>query len=76
MVLTRIRRLFEWNQRDAVARTVVDITGLSIEDAQKLTSHLPQPVKEGIPKREAEQLKAAVEAAGGICEIKPVDRTS
>jgi ribosomal protein L7/L12/predicted Ser/Thr protein kinase len=64
-----------WNQRDAVARTVGDITGLSIEDAQELTSHLPQPLKEGIPKCEAEQLKAAVEAAGGFCEIKPVDRT-
>ncbi len=53
-----------------VIKEVRAITALGLKDAKALVDELPKPVKEGIPKDEAEKIKAQLEAAGAQVEIK------
>ncbi len=53
-----------------VIKEVRAITGLGLKDAKALVDEVPKPVKEGIPKDEAEKIKAQLEAAGAQVEIK------
>jgi len=53
-----------------VIKEVRAITGLGLKDAKALVDELPKPVKEGIPKEEAEKIKAQLEEAGASVEIK------
>lgn len=53
-----------------VIKEVRAITGLGLKEAKALVEEAPKPVKEGIPKDEAEKLKAQLEGAGGQVEIK------
>ena len=53
-----------------VIKAVRAITGLGLKDAKALVDGAPAPVKEGVPKEEAEQLKSALEAAGASVELK------
>ena len=46
------------------------ITGLGLKDAKELVDGLPKPVKEGVPKDEAEKVKAQLEEAGAQVEVK------
>lgn len=46
------------------------VSGLGLADAKKLVESAPQPLKEGVSKEEAEELKAKLEAAGAKVEIK------
>jgi large subunit ribosomal protein L7/L12 len=46
------------------------VSGLGLADAKKLVESAPQPLKEGVSKEEAEELKAKMEAAGAKVEIK------
>jgi large subunit ribosomal protein L7/L12 len=46
------------------------VSGLGLADAKKLVESAPQPLKEGVSKEEAEELKAKLEAAGAKIEIK------
>ena len=41
-----------------------------MKDAKALVDAAPGPIKEGIPKEEAESLKTALEAAGASVELK------
>ncbi|KAM7292913.1 hypothetical protein ISCGN_026048 [Ixodes scapularis] len=43
--------------------------GINLVQAKKFVESTPQVVKADLPKEEAEKLKAAIEAAGGTCEI-------
>lgn len=52
-----------------VIKEVRAITGLGLKEAKAVVDAAPAPVKEGIPKEEAEALKAQLEAAGGTAEI-------
>lgn len=54
----------------AVIKVVRGATGLGLKEAKDLVEGVPKPVKQGIPKEEAEKLKAEIEASGGKCEIK------
>ncbi len=49
-------------------RTVVP--GLGLAEAKKLVESAPQPLKEGVKKEEAEEIKKKMEAAGAKVEIK------
>jgi len=51
-----------------VVREVV--SGLGLKEAKELVENLPKPVKEGVEKGEAEELKKKFEEAGGAVEIK------
>ena len=46
------------------------ITGLGLKDSTDLVDGAPTPVKEGVTKAEAEELKKKLEAAGATVEIK------
>jgi large subunit ribosomal protein L7/L12 len=46
------------------------VPGLGLAEAKALVESAPKPIKEGIPKAEAEEIKKKVEAAGAKVEIK------
>src|SRR3981081_398264 len=46
------------------------VAGLGLAEAKALVEGAPKPVKEGVTKEEAEQIKAKIEAAGAKVEIK------
>ena len=51
-------------------KVVRTITGLGLKEAKDLVDGAPKPVKEGIPKADAEAIKKQLEAAGAKAEIK------
>ena len=53
-----------------VIKEVRAITQLGLTEAKTLVESAPAPIKEGVNKAEAEEIKAKVEAAGGTVEIK------
>ena len=53
-----------------VIKEVRAITNLGLTEAKTLVESAPTPIKEGVNKAEAEDIKAKVEAAGGTVEIK------
>jgi len=53
-----------------VIKEVRAVTGLGLKEAKDLVEAAPKAVKEGIPKDEAEKIKAALEKAGAKVEIK------
>jgi large subunit ribosomal protein L7/L12 len=53
-----------------VIKEVRAVTGLGLKEAKDLVEGAPKPVKEGIPKDEAEKIKAALEKAGAKVELK------
>jgi large subunit ribosomal protein L7/L12 len=53
-----------------VIKEVRAITGLGLKEAKDLVDGAPKPVKEGLSKTEAEELKAKLEAAGASVELK------
>lgn len=54
----------------AVIKEVRAITSLGLKEAKDLVDGAPKPIKEGIPKEEAEEIKKKIEAAGGTAELK------
>jgi large subunit ribosomal protein L7/L12 len=53
-----------------VIKEVRAITGLGLGEAKALVEGAPKPVKEGINKDEAEEIKKKIEEAGGTVELK------
>jgi large subunit ribosomal protein L7/L12 len=53
-----------------VIKVVREITGLGLKEAKDLVDAAPKPVKEGVNKAEAEDLKKKLEEAGGSVELK------
>jgi large subunit ribosomal protein L7/L12 len=53
-----------------VIKVVRAATGLGLKEAKALVDEAPKPVKEGIEREEADKLKAELEEAGGIVELK------
>ena len=53
-----------------VIKAVKNATGLGLTESKALVDGAPKPVKEKIPKDEAEKLKAELEAAGAKVELK------
>ena len=53
-----------------VIKEVRTITGLGLKEAKDLVEGAPTPVKEGVSKDEAEQIKAKLEEAGATVEVK------
>ena len=54
----------------AVIKAVREITGLGLKEAKDLVEGAPKEIKTGIAKAEAEEIKAALTAAGATVEIK------
>ena len=53
-----------------VIKVVRELTGLGLKEAKDLVDGAPKPVKEGVPKAEAEAIKKKLEEAGGSVELK------
>jgi len=53
-----------------VIKEVRAITGLGLKEAKDLVEAAPKEVKAGVPKKEAEEMKAKLEAAGAKVELK------
>ncbi len=46
------------------------VSGLGLADAKALVESAPKPIKEGVTKEEAEEIKKKIEAAGAKVEVK------
>lgn len=53
-----------------VIKEVRAITSLALKEAKDLVDNAPSPIKEGISKQEAEDIKKKLEEAGGTVELK------
>jgi len=53
-----------------VIKVIRELTGLGLKEAKAVADEAPAPVKEGVAKEEAEQMKAKLEEAGGSVELK------
>jgi large subunit ribosomal protein L7/L12 len=53
-----------------VIKVVRAVTGLGLKEAKDLVDGAPKPVKEGIPKKDADEIKKQLEDAGAKAEIK------
>ena len=53
-----------------VLKVVRDVTGLGLKEAKDLVDNPPKPLKTGIKKEEAEEIKKKLEAEGAKVEVK------
>ncbi|WP_056928782.1 50S ribosomal protein L7/L12, partial [Candidatus Symbiothrix dinenymphae] len=54
----------------AVVKLVKELTGLGLKEAKDIVDGAPAPLKEGVAKDEAENLKKQLEEAGAEVELK------
>jgi len=57
-------------QKIQVIKVVRSLTNLGLKEAKDLVDSAPKPIKEGVSKQEAEEIKAKLEEAGATVEIK------
>jgi len=57
-------------QKIQVIKVVREITGLGLKEAKDLVDGAPKPVKEGVSRQQAEEIKKKLEEAGATVEIK------
>jgi large subunit ribosomal protein L7/L12 len=57
-------------QKIQVIKAVRQLTNLGLKEAKDLVDGAPNPVKEGVAREEAEQMKAQLEEAGATVELK------
>ena len=53
-----------------VIKEVRALTGLGLKEAKDLVEGAPKPVKEGVNKKDAEEMKKKLEAVGASVELK------
>ena len=53
-----------------IVKLVKELTGLGLKEAKGVVDAAPSPIKEGVPKDEAEALKKQLEEAGAEVELK------
>lgn len=53
-----------------VIKAVREITGLGLKEAKELVDGAPKPIKEGVSKEEAEEMKSKIEEQGATVELK------
>ena len=58
------------NKKINVIKEVRAITGLGLKEAKDLVESAPKEVKKGVPKKDAEESKKKLEAAGAKVELK------
>ncbi|MFC1827837.1 50S ribosomal protein L7/L12 [Thermodesulfobacteriota bacterium] len=58
------------DQKIKVIKEVRAITSLGLKEAKELVESAPQPIKEGVSKEEAQEIKEKIEAVGGSVELK------
>ncbi len=58
------------DQKINVIKAVRELSGLGLAESKALVDGAPKPIKENVPKAEAEEAKAALEAAGATVELQ------
>ena len=58
------------DQKIKVIKEIRAITALGLKEAKDLVESAPQPIKEGVSKEEAQEIKEKIEAVGGSVELK------
>ena len=58
------------DKKIGIIKVVRAVTGLGLKEAKDLVDGAPKPVKEGLPKEEAEKLKKELEESGAVVKIK------
>ncbi|BBO24673.1 MAG: 50S ribosomal protein L7/L12 [Armatimonadetes bacterium] len=58
------------DQKLQVIKVVRELTGLGLKEAKDLVDGAPQPIKQGVPKEEADKIAAAIAEVGGKVEVK------
>lgn len=58
------------DQKINVIKAVREITGLGLAESKTLVDEAPKPIKENVPKAEAEEAKKALEEAGATVELQ------
>ena len=58
------------DKKIAVIKAVREITSLGLKEAKELVDGAPKPLKQGVPKAEAEEIQKKVESAGGKVTLK------
>lgn len=58
------------DQKIKVIKVVREITGLGLKEAKEVVDNAPKPLKEGVSKEEAEEMKAKLEEVGASIEVK------
>lgn len=58
------------DQKINVIKAVKEVTGLGLKEAKDIVDGAPKPVKEGVKKEEAEELKKKLEEAGATVELQ------
>ena len=58
------------DKKVGVIKAVRAATGLGLKEAKEMVESAPAPVKEGVEKAEAEELKKQLEEAGATVELK------
>ncbi|MCB1584370.1 MAG: 50S ribosomal protein L7/L12 [Marinicella sp.] len=58
------------DKKVGVIKAVRGITGLGLKEAKELVESAPAPIKEGVDKAEAEEVKKQLEEAGATVELK------
>lgn len=53
-----------------VIKLVKEITGLGLKEAKDIVDNAPKPIKEGVSKADADEIKAKLEEAGATVEVK------
>ena len=53
-----------------VIKAVREVTSLGLKEAKDLVDGAPKPIKEGVSKAEAEEIKKKIEEAGGTVELR------
>ena len=61
---------FDASAKIKVLKAVRNATGLGLGDAKALVEAAPKPVKEGVSKEEADEIKGKLEEAGATVEVK------
>jgi large subunit ribosomal protein L7/L12 len=65
-----ILKAYDDSKKIAVIKEVREVTKLGLKEAKDLVEGAPKPIKENIPKEEAEKIKKSVTEAGGTVEIQ------
>lgn len=58
------------SQKIQVIKVVRSLTNLGLKEAKELVDSAPKPVKEGVSKQEADEIKAKLEEVGATVEVK------
>ena len=58
------------DQKIGVIKAIKEITGIGLKEAKALTDSVPKPIKEGVKREDAEEIKKKLEEVGATVELE------